>query len=225
MPITQSTLATLKTFVESQSYTIVDNTSKSHSGYWTLACTHNADHDNFPVRLTTLKQHCRQGSNIVCPGCKHDTKIEKFCTASKMVLHSTPELNLLECQDCELTYRYTGNFYRPFPCFCKLRKRVWERAFYEALHEHFPNQLAREVVYAGKHKADIALYLDDITVFIEIDEIGHRYTPKKERDEVFQESFLAEREENQYLYRIDDQLVKDDLDETLADFLEWLENP
>jgi hypothetical protein len=69
------------------------------------------------------------------------------------------------------------------------------------------------------HKADIALYLDDKTIFIEIDEIGHLYSPKKEQDELFEAHFEEQRQEHEFLYRVDDRFIMDDPEESVAFFL------
>ena len=223
MPIQATTKATLTAFAEAQGFDILDSTAAQNKQCWTLAC--NNEHDSFEIRIDALKQHQRKGSNIVCPSCKHDSKIEKFCERSNAMLHITHEDNyLVECRDCALTYLYSGNFYHPFHCFCHLRTRVQEHAFYKVLHDHFPGKLAREVRYVDNHKADIALFLEDKTVFVEIDEIGHLYSPKKEEDEVFEAHFEEQREEHEFLYRIDDRLIMNDPEEVVATFLEYLES-
>lgn len=225
MPIQATTKATLITFAEGQGFTIVDNAAIQNNQCWTLTCNNEVrEHAAFNIRIDALKQHQRKGSNIVCPRCKHDHKIEKFCARSNAMLHVTHEGNfLVECNDCHLTYRYSGSFYHPFFCFCRLKTRVQEHAFYKILHKAFPGKLAREVVYVDSHKADIALFLEDKTVFVEIDEIGHLYSPKKEQDEVFLARFEEQRQEHEYLYRIDDRFIMDDPEESVATFIEYLE--
>ena len=227
MPIQATTKTTLTTFAEAQGFTVIDNAATRNNQCWVLACNNEVrEHDPFEIRIDALKQHQRKGSNIVCPQCKYDHKIEKFCARSNAMLHVTHEDNfLVECNDCHLTYLYGGTFYHPFHCFCHLRTRIQEHAFYKELHSLFPGQLAREVLYVDNHhKADIALYLEDgTTVYIEVDEIGHLYSPKKEEDELYERHFEEQRGENEFLYRLDDRLIQDDPEESLASFLEYLE--
>ena len=116
MPIQATTKATLTTFAEGQGFTIVDNAATQNNQRWTLTCNNEVrEHAPFKIRIDALKQHQRKGSNIVCPHCKHDRKIEKFCARSNvMMLHVSHEDNfLMECNDCHLTYRYNGTFYHP----------------------------------------------------------------------------------------------------------------
>lgn len=225
MPIHATTKTVLTTFAEAQGFEILDSTAARNNQCWSLACNNaEREHDPFDIRIDALKQHQRKGSNIVCPHCKLDTKIEKFCARSNAMLHVTHEDNYLaECNDCHLTYLYGGTFYHPFHCFCNLRTRVQEHAFYKELHSVFPGKLAREVLYVDNHKADIALYLEDKTIFIEIDEIGHLYSPKKEQDELFEAHFEEQRQEHEFLYRLDDRFIMDDPEESVAAFLEYLE--
>lgn len=225
MPIQATTKATLTTFAEDQGFTVIDNTATQIKQHWTLACNNETrEHAPFEIRIDSLKQHQRKGSCIVCPHCKYDAKIEKFCARSNMQLHVTHEDNfLVECNDCALTYLYSGTFYHAFHCFCKLRTRAQEYAFYKVLHERFPGRLAREIVYVDNHKCDIALYLDGKTIFVEIDEIAHLYSPKKEQDELFELHFEEQCQEHEHLYRIDDRFIKDDPEESVEVFLEFLD--
>lgn len=199
MPIQANTKANLIAFAEEQDFQVVDSTATRGKECWILSCPH-AHHRSFQVRIDALKQHHRKGSRIICRACKNLARVEKFCAKSNVTAEPDERTgkNLLTCNDCELTYIYDGEFYNPFHCYCSLKTRRNEHTFYKALHDHFPGQLAREIVYVDNHKCDIALFHEEESIYIEIDEIGHRYSPKREQDAEWVRKFEENCEDTEY---------------------------
>jgi len=217
MPILKATKQALTEYVRNQGFDFLDNSATAANAQWVLACPegHESSHT-----ITTIRQHMHAGTNIVCPTCKRDHKIQKFLEASDVTLSDG---NLLSCNHCELSYRYLGCYYNAFSCYCKHKTRKREHALYRALHEVFPGCLAKEIPYAGGHKCDIVIYIEDVTLFIEVDEIAHKYsTKKKAQDAEYERVFEETRGPLDFLYRIDDRLIADDVNDSVEGIYEHL---
>jgi hypothetical protein len=107
MPIQKSTKTILTTFATEQGFTVIDNTATKAKDQWVLSCAegHESSHT-----VTTIRQHMHAGTNIVCPTCKTNRKIQKFTEASGVTL---TDGNLITCNACELSFRYFGCYYNP----------------------------------------------------------------------------------------------------------------
>jgi hypothetical protein len=107
MPIRQATKQAIIDYVTEQGFKILDSSASEKGQVWTL----QGNFEPFEVRLDSLSNHYRKGTDIVCPYAKAAEKIEKFCNASGVTLDTTGGVNLLTCTSCSLTYRYSGEWY------------------------------------------------------------------------------------------------------------------
>ena len=160
MPITQATVNKLTTFITDSGFTIVDSTGVENEHQWSLTCP--CDHP-VSIRIDSLKQSRIADKEPVCPECKEIRKKNRFADISKVTLIDD---RIVQCNDCELTYHYQGDYHTQFNCYCKLTRRKQEHELYKALHEFFPQQMGKEVVYVDNHKCDIAIFTDDATFFM-----------------------------------------------------------
>lgn len=230
MPIKADTKRTLREFTVALGYTILSDDAEENHEKWELECP--TCEDSFHIRVDSIKQYCYNGKCIVCPQCKHKTKIEKFEEANNV----TRGFESVTCNDCTLHYHYKGDFFRPFHCYCKLAGRRQDAALYRELAPFYnPSFLSKERVYVGNHRCDIAInteevaededgddYLRDIVIYIEVDDAGHFSGQRAERDKELVASFLENRRDYQFLLRIDASLVTEDGVAALAERInEW----
>lgn len=222
MPLKKSTKGLLSSYIKEQGFTILNDSRYLYDEEWTLGCP---THGSFNVRIDTLKQHMNKKTSIVCPDCKKHYKLQKFSNVSFMEIEEDEIGILLECTDCHLTYRYEGDFYKPFTCHCRLKTRKQEMVLYQALHAEYSGDLAKEFIYVNNHKCDIALWYKNKIIYIEVDEIGHCYGTRLNQDSLLEEAFQANRQEYEFVFRVGNKAVENQLDAVLQEIKDFAENP
>jgi hypothetical protein len=115
MPILNATKQRITDFVHNKGFILINNESSDLKGLWELSCGNN--HEHLHLTVSSLQRRANAGSEISCPKCKEEADLRKFLEASDVYL---TDHNLLTCNDCELSYRYFGNWRSPFRCYCKL---------------------------------------------------------------------------------------------------------
>ena len=216
MPIKPATKSALEAFVGDQGFTLINSDALENKQDWIIQCT-DCDMD-FPLRVDSVKQCCYNNKKLVCPGCKHAVKLANFQKANNMTIHR----NVIICNDCELKYRYHGDYLRPFHCYCRLAGRRQDAALYRELAQwHLPMNLAKEWVYTGSHRCDLVIYRDDTAIFVEVDDQGHFFGQRAQKDRGFVADFIENRKDNEFLLRIDARLVTDDLESLVTRILDW----
>ena len=110
----------------------------------------------------------------------------------------------IECRDCGLIYHLNKKV-RYFECYCKLKAKQTEHHLYKELINHGFPKLSRESYwnrFLTNHKCDILVHGRGKYFYIEVDDASHDNTAARERDRVFNETFLANRLEDEYLIRV-----------------------
>lgn len=211
MQFKQTLRVKLETNLNENDYTILDSTGNTTTSCWEVECPIG---HSFDVRVDLLKQNFYSGRVVSCPVCKFSAKVLSLEQSSNVRFIDAPDYKIVRCLDCNLTYHYRGNFYQQFRCCCRRASRKVEKILYEGLHRYFPEQMTKELVYLDNgHKCDIALLVEDKCYYIELDERTHFYEPCLSIDKENTKLFLENRSANEYLIRVHDKIVKNQLDE------------
>ena len=217
MPIKPATKEALEAFVDDQGFTLTNSDALENKQEWVIRCP-DCDMD-FPLRVDSVKQCCYNNKKLVCPGCKHAVKLANFRQANNVTLQQP---NVVTCNACQLSYRYSGNYFRPFHCYCGLSGRQHDAALFRGLSPHHDHgNLAKELVYTGSHRCDLVIYRDDTTIFVEVDDQGHFFGQRAQKDRGFVADFIENRKDNEFLLRIDARLVTDDLETLVTRIRDW----
>ena len=110
----------------------------------------------------------------------------------------------IECRDCGLVYILNKKV-RYFECYCKLKAKQTEHHLYKELFNNGFQRLSKESYWDRRftnHKCDILVRHEGRFFFIEVDDASHDNNVARERDRVFNETFLANRLEDEYLIRV-----------------------
>jgi hypothetical protein len=161
MPIRQATKQAIINYVTEQGFKIIDSSASEKGQVWTL----QGNFEPFEVRLDSLSNHYRKGTDIVCPYAKAAEKIEKFCNASGVTLDTTGGVNLLTCNSCSLTYRYSGSG-TPSNLLLQGHHNSLEKIYYGALHEAFPGCLSRYKEDVWDRKVCFKVHLKDFDFLV-----------------------------------------------------------
>lgn len=203
MPIQEALRARLIAHIESKGFAVEDSTPSELNQQWSLECPEG--HRYCPT-ISNLKLCCYQNKAPVCSTCKYNTRLAAFCERSGVTLSENN--TLITCNECELSYRYFGDFYQIFRCCCKRGSRRTEHALYKELHKLFPGDLSKEIAFVGSHKADIVIFYEDKRFFVEVDEVAHFSLTRKEQDKAITKTFLEHRGDNDFLIRVEDGFIK-----------------
>lgn len=219
MPIKQSTRQTLENHIDQYpGFNLIDSTENNDSGEWVLECL-TCD-EEFKSKVYSLKNSLYNGKPIVCPQCKHNTKIQKFEEDNDLKCGD----GYVTCNPCFATYRYNGNYLRPFLCYCRLTKRKDDGILYSHLdHLSQVGTMSKEVPYIGQHRCDIVIYRPDgDIIYIEVDGQEHFTKRGSAKDNEFIEKFLENREENEYLLRVDARLIVEEQSQLARRIFDWI---
>lgn len=133
----------------------------------------------------------------------------------------------LQCKICKKEY-YRENETKYFACYCMLSKKQTEKMLFEALNfDEFddPRTISREESLLDmNHNVDIKLTLDNgIILYIEVEGGSHNSQAQKEKDRFQEEYFLENCKENEFIFRVHDDLINDKYQlERFADYIENL---
>lgn len=100
--------------------------------------------------------------------------------------------NTICCLYCPLVYKFTKRA-KYFQCYCQLNTKQSEHTLYQALSQQGFVLSREECPLPGlsNHKVDIVAETPDAKYFIEVDGGSHFSTVQREKDEAFQQLFLA----------------------------------
>lgn len=219
MPIKNTTRQALENFIDQYpGVNLVDATENNDSGEWILSC--DACGEEFTTRVYSLKNSLYNGKPIVCPTCKHNLKIQNFEGDNGIKCHD----GYVICNSCSATYRYNGDFLKPFLCYCRLKHRKQDGILYNYLdHLSEVGSMNKEVPYIGQHRCDIVIYRPDgDIIYIEVDGLDHFTRRGVAKDNEFIDRFLENREDHEFLLRVDARAIVDELSLLAERIFDWI---
>ena len=220
-----STKIALVTYFGANNFTVTNSESDTRCGMWNLKCLTCQSPNE--IRVATLIQLKRTGAQACCRTCKNRNKIENFLHYCNMIEIDDRHI---KCGliDCGLTYRYCGDYFDNFQCYCRGQIKGDEKVVYQYLQEKFPDAImGKEKLYRANHKVDIYLEHEGRRFLIEVDDESHfKKTGKAQRiDKNVMDTFVQENEEDTFFIRIPIKAIyKPDFGVVLEDFIRTVQN-